>query len=129
MLSNTPATVKYAEMDGAHLAGSPARLSGQPGSTLRVYSSSSPEWQVQQPIIAAQVRKLLHHLPQITGQRDLHIKICWNAFIAVHSSSLISVHACISIQKNSCCSTDGRPDKVYRPDLPGNAEVSLPPKA
>ena len=61
-------------MDGAHLAGSSARLPGQPGGTLRVHSSSSTKRQVQQPIIAPQVRKLLHYLSQIAGERDLHIK-------------------------------------------------------
>ena len=60
-------------MDGAHLAGSPARLAGQTGSALRVHSSSSTQWQVQQPIVAPQVRKLLYYLPQITGEWDLHI--------------------------------------------------------
>lgn len=81
-----------AQLDGAHLAGSPACFAGQPGSTLRVHSSSPTEWQVQQPIVASQVRKLLYNLSQIAGERDLHIEGGCISCLGYHIQLLVYTH-------------------------------------
>lgn len=67
----------------AHLSCSPAGLARQPGSKLGVHSSGPAQGQVEQPVIAPQVRQLLHYLAQVTGQRNLH-----------HSQEVSQMHSC-----------------------------------